>query len=339
MVEDGTHVEGKNLGEFDIIARYFAPLATDSSALSLRDDAAVLRPPEGLEIVLACDTVIEGVHFLSEDPAESVGHKALAVNLSDLAAKGARPYVYLLALSLTSKQVDPDWLEAFAAGLGALQRRSGISLAGGDTTKTPGPLSITITALGLVPHGHAALRHGAKRGDLLYMTGTIGDAHLGLLLLKQPELAGKWRLSEDDVAFLVGRYREPKPRNAIAIPLRNLASAAIDVSDGLVGDVGKLAAVSHVGAVIEAARVPLSPSARKAIASDPKLLEALLTGGDDYEIVASVPEASASSFEAEIRTKDEIVTQIGHIEARDGTRVLGEGGRTIKLSDRGFAHF
>ena len=339
MVEDGAHVEGKGLGEFDIIARYFAPLATDSSALSLRDDAAVLRPPEGLEIVLSCDTVIEGVHFLSEDPPESVGHKALAVNLSDLAAKGARPYVYLLALSLASKQVADDWLEAFVAGLGALQRRSGISLAGGDTTRTPGPLCITITALGLVPHGHAALRHGAKRGDLLYVTGTIGDAHLGLLLLKQPELAGKWRLSKDDVAFLVGRYREPEPRNAIAIPLRNLASAAIDVSDGLVGDVGKRAAVSHVGAVIEAARVPLSPSARKAVESDPKILEALLTGGDDYEIVASVPEASASSFEAEIRTKDEIVTQIGHIEAWDGTRVLGEGGRTVKLSYKGFAHF
>ena len=339
MVEDGPHVEGKGLGEFDIIARYFAPLATDSSALSLRDDAAVLRPPEGLEIVLSCDTVIEGVHFLSEDPPESVGHKALAVNLSDLAAKGARPNVYLLALSLASKQVADDWLEAFVAGLGALQRRSGISLAGGDTTKTPGPLCITITALGLVPHGHAALRHGAKRGDLLYVTGTIGDAHLGLLLLKQPELAGKWRLSKDDVAFLVGRYREPEPRNAIAIPLRNLASAAIDVSDGLVGDVGKLAAVSHVGAMIEAARVPLSPSARKAVESDPRLLEVLLTGGDDYEIVASVPEASASSFETEIRTKNEIVTQIGHIEAWDGTRVLGEGGRTVKLSYKGFAHF
>ena len=156
--------------------------------------------------------------------------------------------------------------------------------------------------------------------------------YLGLLLLKQPELAGKWKLSEDEVAFLIGRYREPEPRNAIAIPLRNLASAAIDVSDGLVGDVGKLVAVSHVGAVIEAALVPLSPSARKAVESDPKLLEALLTGGDDYEIVASVPEASASSFEAEIRTKDEIVTQIGHIEERDGTRVLSEGGRTVKLS-------
>ncbi|HET9573646.1 MAG TPA: thiamine-phosphate kinase [Methyloceanibacter sp.] len=339
MVEGGGHVEGKGLGEFDIIARYFAPLATDSSALSLRDDAAVLRPPEGLEIVLSCDTVIEGVHFLSEDPPESVGHKALAVNLSDLAAKGARPYVYLLALSLPSKQVAADWLESFAAGLGALQRRSGISLAGGDTTKTPGPLCITITALGLVPHGHAALRHGAKRGDLLYVTGTIGDAHLGLLLLKQPELAGKWKLSEDEVAFLIGRYREPEPRNAIAIPLRNLASATIDVSDGLVCDVGKLAAVSHVGAVIEAARVPLSPSARKAVESDPKLLEALLTGGDDYEIVASVPEASASSFETEIGGKEETITQIGRIEERDGVKVLGEGGRPLKLNHKGFAHF
>jgi thiamine-monophosphate kinase len=339
MVEDGGRVGGKGLGEFDIIARYFAPLATDASALSLRDDAAVLRPPEGLEIVLSCDTIVEGVHFLSDDPPDSIGHKALAVNLSDLAAKGARPYVYLLALSLPSKRLTDDWLEAFATGLGALQRRAGISLAGGDTTRTPGPLSITITALGLVPHGHAALRHGAKRGDRLYVTGTIGDAYLGLRLLKEPELASKWGLTEDEVAYLTGRYRRPLPRNSIAIPLRNFVSAAIDVSDGLVGDVGKLAAVSHVGAVIEAARVPLSPASRKAVAHDPSLREALLTGGDDYEIVASVPEASASSFEAEIRAKGETVTLIGHLENRDGTRVLGEGGRPLKLSHKGFAHF
>jgi thiamine-monophosphate kinase len=339
MVEAGGHVEGKGLGEFDIIARYFAPLATDASALSLRDDAAVLRPPEGLEIVISCDTVIEGVHFLSDDPADSIGHKALAVNLSDLAAKGARPYVYLLALSLAGRQHNSDWLEAFASGLGALQQQSGISLAGGDTTKTPGPLSITITALGLVPHGHAALRHGAKRGDFLYVTGTIGDAHLGLRLLKDPALASGLELSKDDVSFLVGRYREPRPRNSIAIPLRNFASAAIDVSDGLVGDVAKLAAVSHVGAAIEAARVPLSPPAHKAVERDPSLLAALLTGGDDYEIVASVPEASAPAFEAELRAKGESLTLIGRIEERDGTRVLGEGGRALKLSHKGFAHF
>jgi thiamine-monophosphate kinase len=263
----------------------------------------------------------------------------LAVNLSDLAAKGARPYVYLLALSLPAKRVAADWLEAFAAGLGDLQRHCGISLAGGDTTKTPGPLSITITALGLVPHGHAALRYGAKRGDVLYVTGTIGDAYLGLGLLKEPALASRLGLSEDDVSYLVGRYREPRPRNAIAIPLRNFASAAIDVSDGLVGDVGKLAAVSHVGAVIESARVPLSPASRKVLERDPSLLEALLTGGDDYEIVASVPDASALAFEAEIRGKGETVTQIGRIEERDGTRVLDADGRPLKLSHKGFAHF
>jgi thiamine-monophosphate kinase len=339
MVETSGGGEGRGLGEFEIIARYFAPLATDASALSLRDDAAVLRPPEGLEIVLSCDTIIEGVHFLSDDPPESIGHKALAVNLSDLAGKGARPYVYLLAVSLPAKLLSPDWLEAFAAGLTDLQQRSGIALAGGDTTKTPGPLSVTITALGLVPHGHAALRHGAKRGDLLYVTGTIGDAYLGLRLLKEPALASKWGLSKGEAEFLIARYREPEPRNSIAIPLRNFATAAIDVSDGLVGDVGKLASVSHVGAVIEAPRVPLSLAARKAVAGDPSLLGALLTGGDDYEVVAAVPEASATAFEAEIASKGKTITLIGHVEERDGTRVLGEGGRALKLGHKGFAHF
>jgi thiamine-monophosphate kinase len=171
------------------------------------------------------------------------------------------------------------------------------------------------------------------------VSGTIGDAYLGLRLLKEPALASKWGLTNADIEFLVGRYRQPEPRNSIAIPLRNFASAAIDVSDGLVGDVGKLAAVSHVGAVIEAARVPLSSPARKAIESDPSLREALLTGGDDYEIVAAIPEASLSAFEAEVGAKGETVTLIGPVEERDGTRVLGEGGRVLQLSHKGFAHF
>ncbi len=337
MAEHGG--EGKGLSEFEIIARYFAPLATDASALSLRDDAAVLRPPEGQELVISCDTVIEGVHFLSGDPPRSIAHKALAVNLSDLAGKGARPYIYLLALSLPAKEHNAGWLEAFASGLAALQETSGIALAGGDTTRTPGPLSITVTALGLVPHGHAALRHGAKRGDRLYVTGTIGDAYLGLRLLKEAKLAGHLGLSQEDVGFLVGRYREPTPRNALAIPLRNYASAAIDVSDGLVGDIGKLVAVSHIGAVVEAARVPLSSPARKALARDPSLLEPLMTAGDDYEVVAAVPEANAAAFESDAAGRGETVTPIGRIEDRDGVRVLGEGGRPLKLSHKGFAHF
>ncbi len=338
MVEDGGGVEGTGLGEFDIIARYFAPLATDASALSLRDDAAVLRPPEGQEIVLSCDTIVEGVHFLKDDPAETIGHKALAVNLSDLAGKGARPYVYLLALALPPRP-EPAWLTAFAAGLGGLQQSSGIALVGGDTTRTPGPLTITITALGLVPHGHAVLRLGAKRGDRLYVSGTIGDAHLGLRLLEDPALARAWTLTEDDVAFLVGRYQKPEPRNGLALALRNFAAGAIDVSDGLVGDVDKLAKVSHAGAMIEAQSVPLSPAARKAVKQESALLEALLTGGDDYEIVAAVPEGNASGFEAEATAKGVTVTMIGRIEGATGTRVLGEDGRPIRLGPKGFAHF
>ncbi len=190
-----------------------------------------------------------------------------------------------------------------------------------------------------MPHGHAVLRLGAKRGDRLYVTGTIGDSHLGLRLLKDPELAGAWGLSQEEVAFLVTRYREPEPRTGLALALRNFAAGAIDVSDGLVGDVDKLAKVSHVGAVIEAESVPLSSAAEKVLARDPALLEALLTGGDDYEIVAAVPDGNASGFEAEASAKGVSVTMIGRIEGAAGTRVLGEGGRPMKLGPKGFAHF
>jgi thiamine-monophosphate kinase len=336
MVE---RVEGKRLGEFDVIAKYFAPLATDASALGLRDDAAVLRPPEGQEIVLSCDTLVEGVHFLPDDPPESIGHKALAVNLSDLAAKGAKPYVYLLALSLPCEPSAP-WLEAFASGLGELQESAAICLVGGDTTATPGPLSITITVLGLVPHGHAVLRLGAKQGDRLYASGTIGDAHLGLRVLKQPGLGRSWGFTEEETEFVVERYRRPQPRNDLTLLVRNFASAAIDVSDGLVGDAEKLARVSHVGALIEATRIPFSAAARKALEREPQLLEALIAGGDDYEIVAAVPEANAASFETEARAKGMSMTMIGRLEGPAGeARVLGPGGHALKLGPKGFAHF
>jgi thiamine-monophosphate kinase len=339
MVDGNERVEGKRLGEFDIIAKYFVPLATDASALGLRDDAAVLRPPEGQEIVLSCDTIIEGVHFLPDDPPESIGHKALAVNLSDLAAKGAKPYVYLLALSLP-REPSASWLAAFASGLGELQESAAICLVGGDTTATAGPLSITVTVLGLVPHGHAVLRLGAKHGDRLYVSGTIGDAHLGLRVLKQPGLGGSWGFTEEETEFVVARYRRPQPRNDLTLLVRNFAQAAIDVSDGLVGDVEKLARVSHVGALIEATRIPFSPAARKALEREPQLLEALITGGDDYEILAAVPEASAASFEAEARAKGMSVTMIGRLEGPAGeARVLGPGGHALKLGPKGFAHF
>jgi thiamine-monophosphate kinase len=332
-------IAGNGPDEFELIDRYFAPLATDAAALGLRDDAAVLRPPESREIVISCDTIVEGVHFLKDDPPETIGYKALAVNLSDLAAKGARPYVYLLALALPDEP-SPSWLQAFVSGLSELQSEAGIALVGGDTTRISGPLNITITALGLVPQGHAVLRLGAKRGDRLYVTGTIGDAYLGLSVLKDPGLGRAWSLSEPELDFVIGRYRRPRPRNDLALVIRNFAQGAIDVSDGLVSDIGKLARVSHVGAVIEADRVPFSPAAAKALQRDPQLLATLLTAGDDYEIAAAVPAASAGTFEAEMKAKGTPVTMIGRLEgAVAEPRVLGPDGGDLELARTGFTHF
>lgn len=326
-------------GEFEIIARYFAPLATDSAALALRDDAAVLVVAEGYELVATCDTLIENVHFLSGDPPNTVGYKALAVNLSDLAAKGARGYGYLLALTVPNS-TPAEWFESFAAGLWELQEQTGISLMGGDTTASPGPITITVTALGLVSHGHAVFRHGAKPGDSLYVSGTIGDAFLGLRLLQQPKLARDWNLSESEQDFLVERYRRPKPRCNFIIPLRNFAQAAIDVSDGLVGDIDKLAKMSHAGALIEASEIPLSEAARKALECDPDLLPSLLTAGDDYEIVASVTEMNAAAFEAESANRGVPIAVIGRIEGqKEAVRVIAPDGKPLPLQRKGFAHF
>ncbi len=253
---------GAGLGEFEIIKEYFAPLATTPAALSLLDDAALLAVPEGHEIVVTTDVVIEDVHFLGSDPPDSIAHKALAVSLSDLAAKGARPLAYVLTLALPAPP-ERAWLAAFADGLRRLQEETGIALVGGDTSSTKGSLTISVTALGLVPQGEAVLRRGAVAGDRLCVSGTIGDAALGLKLLREPLLAQAWGLSEAEVHFLIERYRRPQARVALAPPLRHCARAALDVSDGLAADAGKLCKVSGVSAIIEAARVPLSGAAAK----------------------------------------------------------------------------
>jgi thiamine-monophosphate kinase len=339
MADDRRPAQEKDLGEFEIIARYFAPLATDAAALGLRDDAAVLVVTEGYELIATCDTLIEGVHFLAEDPPASIGHKALAVNLSDLAAKGARGHAYLLSLAVP-RETPGAWFEAFASGLRELQQDTRISLVGGDTTAGPGPRTITITALGLVSHGHAVFRHGAKAGDRLYVSGTIGDAYLGLRLLTEPTVKRAWDLTDEDAAFLVERYRRPTPRMQLAIPLRNFAQGAIDVSDGLVADIEKLAEASHVGAVIEAGKVPLSSAASKVVAHEPKLLAKMLAAGDDYEVVAAVPEANSATFEAEAKARGVKVTAIGSLSGRSGeVRVLKPDGAPLPLDRRGYAHF
>ncbi|BAQ17425.1 thiamine-phosphate kinase [Methyloceanibacter caenitepidi] len=325
-------------GEFDIIARIFAPLAKETGALGLKDDAAVLTVTDDHQLVVTCDTLVSGVHFLPDDPPAAIGYKSLAVNLSDLTAKGAHGYAYTLSLALP-RDTEMEWLEAFAEGLAEVQELTDISLIGGDTTATSGPLTITITALGLVQHEAAITRLGAKPGDRLYVGGTIGDSCLGLRLLKDPSLAQSWGLSEDDVAYLTECYRRPPVGTVEALLVRNFAKASIDVSDGLAADIEKLCTVSHVGAEIETGRVPFSAAARKALEAAPDLLPDLLTAGDDYVPVIAVSESSADLFESEVEEYGVDFTQLGIVTAGDGIRVLDERGAELTLKNKGFSHF
>ncbi|PPC91726.1 MAG: thiamine-phosphate kinase [Methylocystis sp.] len=267
--------------EDDIIARVFAPIA-GAAALGLKDDAALLSP-EGAQLVVTTDMVVAGVHFFAVDDPSLIAKKALRVNLSDLAAKGAEPIGFLLGLALPADWTNA-WLDAFAAGLAEDARAYGAPLIGGDTAATPGPLTISITALGrtrrFVP------RTGAKPGDAVFVSGPIGDAALGLALRRDSALSQ--RLSDNARDYLIGRYLLPQPRVDLSAWLCANASAAMDISDGLAGDLAKLCRASGVSAVVDLASVPLSAAAREAIAIDPALFETAITGGDDYEILIAV---------------------------------------------------
>ena len=252
----------KPLSESEIIARYFAPLAEGApGAFGLHDDAALLPRGDDSDLVITTDTIVEGTHFRKSDAPQDVAYKVLAVNISDLTAKGAEPYCYLLSLVLPN--ADPDWLGGFSAGLGEAQDDFGCRLVGGDTTSTDGGLTISITALGRVAPGRMVLRGGAKAGDCLYVSGTIGDAALGLRLSETPELAQQWGLDDGQAAHLVSRYVRPAPPIALTPVLRGHASAALDISDGLLGDAAKLCDASGVGGEIRSARLPLSDAAGK----------------------------------------------------------------------------
>ena len=278
-------------GEDELIARFFAPLA-GPAALGLRDDVALLEPPPGDDLVLTTDALVAGVHFFADDPPDAIARKALRVNLSDLAAKGARPLGFLLSLALP-RDWREDWLKAFAAGLGADAEAYGCPLAGGDTVATPGPLTLSVTAFGAVPHGRMAARSGVKPGDRLYVTGTIGDAAIGLLARQGRGLD----IAQADRNFLLDRYLAPQPRVALAPAMAAYAHGGMDVSDGFVGDLTKMLAVSGVSARVRVYRLPLSLAARAAIAANPDLFAVAATGGDDYEIIASV----APEFGARLR--------------------------------------
>lgn len=322
-------------GEHDLIARYFRPLATDPGAFDLIDDAATLNVG-GDDLVVTTDAIVAGVHFLPDDPAGTVARKALRVNLSDLAAKGAEPAGFVLTLAL--KAIDDGWLRAFADALGEDIAAYNVPLLGGDTVSTPGPLMVSVTAFGRVPPGKTVRRAGAAAGDFVAVTGTIGDAVAGLRLLKQS--GGPAKISGEDHAFLVDRYRLPKPRLAAAGAVRSYATAAMDVSDGLAGDLGKLCSASGVSADIEIAEIGLSRAVRAALDAGIVDIKSLLTGGDDYEILCTVPPHNWDAFRSEVVATGIAVSRIGVVTAGSGEpRFLAAGGEVAELNSRSFSHF
>jgi thiamine-monophosphate kinase len=322
------------LGEDDLIARYFAPLA-GPAGLGLSDDAALMRPPPGEDLVLTADALVAGVHFFADDPPGGIARKALRVNLSDLAAKGARPLGFLLALALPGDWRE-DWLQAFAGGLGADAVTYDCPLIGGDTVATPGPLMLSVTAIGAVPEGRMARRTGVKAGDRLYVTGTIGDAAIGLRIRqgRGPDIP------QVDKAFLVERYLTPEPRLKLIGAMTAHANGGMDVSDGFVGDLGKMLAASGVSARVPIFRLPLSPAARTAIAADPGLFEVAATGGDDYELLASAAPESAPAFEGAAAAAGVPLTLVGEaLEGRRPPSFIGPDGNPVVFGRGAYSHF
>jgi thiamine-monophosphate kinase len=328
---------GERSGEDSLIARYFKPLATDPGAFGLDDDAAVLKA-RGDDIVVTTDAVVEGVHFLPDDPPDTIARKALRVNLSDLAAKGATPAGFVLTLALRS--ADAGWLTAFARGMGEDAKSFACPLLGGDTVSTPGPLTVSITAFGRVPEGKIIHRSGAKPGDRVMVTGTIGDAALGLDILNGGPVAAALASDAGAREMLTGRYRVPQPRNALAQAVRDHASAAMDVSDGLAGDLAKLCAASGVSAAIDAVSIPLSPAASALLARGTIGIEQLIAGGDDYEILCAIPTDRLDAFTETARQAGVAATPIGTLIAGSATPAfLDEKGRAIALKRLSYSHF
>jgi thiamine-monophosphate kinase len=327
-------------GEFELIARYFAPLARDfPGAYGLRDDAAVISPAPGSELVAKSDAIVAGIDFPPDEAADLVARKALRVNLSDLAAKGAVPRAYMVDLMLPDT-VDEAWIAAFAAGLRQDQTQYGVHLIGGDMSSTPGPAAIAVMAFGEMPVGRIIRRGGACAGDAVFVTGTIGDAALGLAVLRgelpdlEPELA----------AFLLDRYRLPQPRVGLGPQLIGIATAALDISDGLVADLRHLCEASGLAAVIEAPLVPLSTAARRTVEADPSRWDPILSGGDDYEILFTAPATASDEIAGLSRWIGVPITRLGRLAAPPRTKqsrikVLDAAGRPMVLSAEGWTHF
>jgi thiamine-monophosphate kinase len=329
-------------GEFDLIGKYFRPLASaESGAADLSDDAAVLAPKSGHHLVVTMDTLVSGVHFLEFTPPHFIAAKTLRVNLSDLAAMGADPAWYTLSLSLPSGGDDiygDDWLDSFAQALEVEQALYDITLVGGDTVATPGPLSLSVTAMGWVKKGQDMNRSGAKPGDIIYVSGQVGDATLGLAAVR-----GDFSdLQPSSLEILTERHHRPQPRLDLGRSLYGLANAAIDISDGLVQDLGHICQCSNVAATIHAGDIPLSAVGQGIVDIDPDMLTVMMAGGDDYELLFCVPperQNAVASLADEISLS---LTPIGVVEAEGegvSIRIMGAEGQEIKMPTTGYRHF
>lgn len=329
----------KSSSEEAIIQGHFASLAQGfPGALGLRDDCASIAPSAGSELIVTTDALREGIHYFADDPPADVGWKALAVNVSDLAAKGAKPLGYVMALSFPCLP-DDQWLRGFTAGLNKAQQAFGMHLIGGDTDRAPGPVSIVLTAFGTVPSGQMLRRDGARAGDLLFVTGTLGDSALGLLLRQHDEGALSWQIADAERHYLIDRYLRPRPVVGLRQALLDHASAAMDLSDGLMKDAGRLAQASGTALTMRFADLPLSAAAAGVIASDPGLCSAIVAGGDDYELLVAVPPQRAAGFKQLARAAAVAVTRIGEVNDGAGLTLAKSDGQPMQLEEPGWDHF
>ena len=332
--------ESKQGGEVSIIETYFAPLAEGSpGAAGLKDDAGYMEVPEGHSLVLTTDAIVEGIHFLAGTDPQDIAFKALAVNVSDLCAKGADPTAYLLTAAFPGS-VENQFLEDFQAGLLRAQEEYGCCLLGGDTVRTEGPILISITATGTVPTRKKVHRSGANPGDLVYVTGTIGDAALGLSLCTGDEPYTSDLLSDEHARHLRQRYLRPRVRLGAIKLVREFATASMDISDGLVGDLEKLVTASGVGADLNSTEIPLSDAATAWLAAMPEAIGTVLTGGDDYEVLMTIPVADEDAFISAAKQTKLDVTRIGCITThKTGVQVFGIDGELLKLTRTSYDHF
>lgn len=314
------------VSEADLIRDHFAPLSAAAPlAFGLTDDAAIIRPPDGMDVIVSTDPVRAGVHFFASDAADDVAWKAIAVNISDVVAKGGRPFAYTMALGLPEAPT-ATWARSFASGLADAQAAFGCHLIGGDTDRVDGPLSVAITMFAAVPRGRMVPRHGARVGDAVFVSGTIGDAALGLALRQQTDWARAAALAGEAERHVLNRYLRPQPRLVLAPELVSLARSALDISDGFIADLGKLVGDHAIDVALET--VPLSAAARAVLASaGAPAWQAVLAGGGDYEVLAAVPADNATAFASASARAGVAVARIGTVRSR------GAGGASVTAMD------